>query len=87
MFNFFEEIKKKAGDIDNNLLNDYNIINLSGKLLYVEGHQGVTIVNSEMLAFKIKRGRVVVEGEELFLCELTDNTLTVQGKINKMEIF
>ncbi len=87
MFNFFEEIKKKAGDIDNNLLNDYNIINLSGKLLYVEGHQGVTIVNSEMLAFKIKRGRVVVEGEGLFLCELTDNTLTVQGKINKMEIF
>ncbi len=87
MFNFFEEIKKKAGDIDNNLLNDYNIINLSGKLLYVEGHQGVTIVNSEMLAFKIKRGRVVIEGEGLFLCELTDNTLTVQGKINKMEIF
>lgn len=87
VFNFFDEIKNKAVGIDNNLLNDFNIINLSNKLLYVEGHQGVTIINSEMIAFKVKKGRVVIEGEGLFLCELTDNTLTLQGKINKMEMF
>ena len=87
MFNFFDEIKNKAGRLDNNLLNDFNIINLSGKLLYVEGHLGVTVINQDMIAFKVKKGRVVIEGEDLFLCELTDNTLTLQGKINKMEIF
>lgn len=87
MFNFFNEIKNKASGIDYNLLNEYNIINLSGKLLYVEGHQGVTIISSDMVAFKIKKGRVVVEGKDLVLSELTSNTLLLQGVIIKVEIF
>lgn len=87
MFNFFDEIKNKVTNFDHNLLNDYNIINLSGKLLYVEGHHGVTIISGETVAFKIKKGRVVVEGENLVVNELTDNTLLLQGKINKVEIF
>lgn len=87
MFNFFNEIKNKAVNIDHNLLSDYNIINLSSKILYVEGHLGVTIITKEMVAFKVKRGRVEVSGEDLFLNELTDNTLLLQGKISKMEIF
>lgn len=86
MFNFFDEIKNKV-NLDHNLLNDYNIINISGKLLYVEGHQGVTIITKEMVAFKIKKGRVVVEGQDIILNELTENTLLLQGKITKMEIF
>ena len=87
MFNFFNEIKNKAVNIDHNLLSDYNIINFSSKILYVEGHLGVTIITKEMVAFKVKRGRVEVSGEDLFLNELTDNTLLLQGKISKMEIF
>lgn len=86
VFNFFDEIKSKV-NLDHNLLNDYNIINISGKLLYVEGHQGVTIITKEMVAFKIKKGRVVVEGQNMILNELTENTLLLQGKIIKMEIF
>ncbi len=87
MFNFFDELKNKISKVDNNFLNDYNLINISGKLLYVEGHLGVTIISNEMLAFKVKKGRIVVEGEELVLSELTENTLLLQGKIMKMEIF
>ncbi len=86
VFNFFDEIKSKV-NLDHNLLNDYNIINISGKLLYVEGHQGVTIITKEMVAFKVKKGRVVVEGQDMILNELTENTLLLQGKIIKMEIF
>ena len=86
VFNFFDEIKSKV-NLDHNLLNDYNIINISGKLLYVEGHQGVTIITKEMVAFKVKKGRVVVEGHDMILNELTENTLLLQGKITKMEIF
>lgn len=87
MFNFFDEIKSKIGNCDYNLYNDYNLVNISGKLLYAEGHQGLTILSSDMIAFKIKKGRVVVEGEGLILKELTDNTLLIQGKIIKTEIF
>ena len=87
MFNFFNEIKNKIGEIDSDLYNNYNIINVSGKLLYVEGHKGVTIISPDMISFKIKSGRVVVDGKKMFLKEITDNTLLIQGDINKMEIF
>ena len=87
VFNFFDEIKNKITGIDHNFLNDYNIVNISGKILYVEGHQGLTIITSSQLAFKIKKGRVVIDGENFVLNELTDNTILLYGKINKVEIF
>ena len=87
MFNFFNEIKDK-GQLNNpEFLNSYNIVNMSGKLLYVEGHSGVTVISKDLIAFKIKKGRVVVEGNEFIVKELTENTLLVQGEIKKTEIF
>lgn len=86
MFNFFKEISEKI-DFDHDLINEFNIVNMSGKALYVEGHKGVTSISSEMVAFKIKRGRVVIEGDKLTLKELSQNTILLQGKIKKVEIF
>ena len=87
MFNFFNEIKNK-GQLNNpEFLNDYNIVNMSGKLLYVEGHKGVTVISKEVIAFKVKKERVVVEGKDFIVKELTENTLLVQGEIKKTEIF
>ena len=85
MFNFFDEIKRKAKEED--LLNSFNMVNLSGRLLYVEGHQGITVLTSNNITFKVKKGRVVVEGENLKLNELTQNTIFIEGNIKKMEIF
>ena len=84
MFNFFNEIKKKSSI---ELLNEFNMIDVSGKLLYVEGHMGLTVMTQTMIAFKIKNGRVVVEGKDLFLSELTDNTMLIKGEILKTEKF
>lgn len=84
MFNFFDEIKKKG---DKGILNEFNLVNMSGKMLYVEGHLGLTVMTEEMIAFKIKNGRIVVEGANLFLSELTDNTMVIKGKIVKTEQF
>lgn len=87
MFNFFNEIKDK-GQLNNpEFLNSYNIVNMSGKLLYVEGHCGVTVISKDLIVFKIKKGRVVVEGNDFIVKELTENTLLVQGEIKKTEIF
>lgn len=84
MFNFFEELKKKG---DGQLLCDYNIVDISGKMIYVEGHLGLTVMTDKMIAFKIKSGRMVIEGNGLFLSELTDNTMLIKGDIVKMEKF
>ena len=87
MFNFLDEIKNNLKKIDQKYLNNYNLINISGKILYVEGHFGLTILSKNIVAFKIKKGRVVVEGENLFLSELTFNTLKIEGNIKKVEEF
>lgn len=87
VFNFFDEIKRKMSEIDYNLINSYNIVNMSGKLLYVEGHCGLTIITDEMVAFKVKDGRFVIEGKDFYIKELTENTLLLQGSIIKVEKF
>lgn len=87
MFNFFEEIKKGVNGLQPNLLNSYNIINISGKILYIEGHTGLTTLSKEMISFKIKNGRIVVEGKNMILQELTDNTMKIVGEIVKVEAF
>lgn len=87
MFNFFDEIKKGIANVEPDLLNSYNIVNISGKILYVEGHKGLTTLSKELVAFKVKRGRIVVEGKNMYLNELTENTMKIVGEIVKVEVF
>lgn len=86
MFNFFDEIKKSISKIEPQVLSNYNIINISGKILYVEGHLGLTLLSKESIVFKVKKGRAIVEGEELALAELTDTTIKIVGTIKKVEV-
>ncbi len=85
MFNFFGEIKKNIKNIDG--LDAYNIINISNKLVYAEGHKGLVTLSKELVAFKVKNGRVLIEGKDMFLLELTENTIKISGTIKKMELF
>ena len=85
MFNFFEEIKSKTKN--QNMLDTFQIINMSNKILYAEGHKGLVSLSKELISFKVKGGRIVVEGEEMFLMELTENTIKISGKIKKVESF
>lgn len=87
MFNFFDEIKKNVKGYDPQLLSSYHLVNISGHILYVEGHLGLTTLSKELVAFKVKRGRIVVEGKNLVLAELTENTLKIVGEIGKVEVF
>ncbi len=86
MFNFFDEIKKSISKIQPQVLSNYNIINISGKILYIEGHLGLTLLSKETITFKVKKGRAIVEGEDLTLAELTDTTMKIVGTIKKVEV-
>lgn len=83
MFNFLEEIKENLKDSTG--LDSFNLINLSGKLLYVEGHLGLVTLSKEIISFKVKKAIIVVEGENLILAELSNNTIKICGKIKKVE--
>ncbi len=81
MFNFFNEIK---GNLKNNF-DSFNIINISGHLLYVEGHLGLVTLSKELISFKVKGAVVMVEGSEMILAELNENTIKITGNIKKVE--
>ncbi len=81
MFNFFNEIK---GNLKSNF-DSFNIINISGRLLYVEGHLGLVTLSKELISFKVKGGVVMVEGSEMILAELNENTIKITGIIKKVE--
>ncbi len=85
MFNFFEELKKNIKEL--NKLDNFNIINLSNKIIYAEGHRGLVTLSKDVIVFKVKGGRVVVEGSDMFLVELTENTIKISGNIKKLESF
>ncbi|MBQ8844977.1 MAG: YabP/YqfC family sporulation protein [Clostridia bacterium] len=87
MFNFFNEIKSDLKYLKKITLDSYNIINISGSILYIEGHIGITSLSKEIIVFKVKGGRIVVEGENLIISELTDNTIKIVGKIKLVETF
>lgn len=83
MFNFFDELKKIIKN--EKFIEKYNIVNMSGKILYVEGHTGICQLSKEIISFKFKGGVIIVEGKDLILNELMDKTLKITGEIKKIE--
>ncbi len=85
MFNFFAEIKDNLKNPKGLEFEGFNLINMSGHLLYVEGHLGLVTLSKELVSFKVKGGVVMVEGSEMILAELSENTIKICGKIKKVE--
>lgn len=87
MFNFFGEIKEGIKVSKEKLVDNFQMINIAGSLLYVEGQGGLLTLSKEQISFKIKGGVIVVDGENMILNELSDNTIKICGKIKKVEQF
>jgi len=85
MFNFFDEIKSCVKKIDFN--HQYNIVNVSGKIVYVEGHKGLDLLSKNLICLKLKKGRIKIEGKDFVLRELYDDCIKISGKIEKIEVF
>lgn len=85
MFNFFGEVKNNIKNSNNLDFNAFNIINISGNLLYVEGHYGLLTLSKDLISFKVKKGVIIVEGQDMLLAELNENTLKITGRIKKVE--
>ena len=83
MFNFFNEIKSSLKKVEK--LDNFHLINISNRMLYVEGHRGLLTLTKELVSFKIRGGVIMVEGDGLYLLELTENTIKISGTIKKME--
>ncbi len=84
MFNFFSEIKKelKLPSLDSN----YQMVNINGNILYVEGHKGLINLSDELIMFKTKNKIISVSGKDLKLKILSSTTLSIMGEIESVEV-
>lgn len=85
MFNFLKEIKNGFKYSENFDFDSFNLINISGQILYVEGHLGLVTLSKELVSFKVKKAVIVVEGKDMILSELNENTIKICGIIKKVE--
>lgn len=84
MFNFFSELIADYGlEIDG--VSSFNIINMSNKLVYIEGQKGVVKISSESMSIRIKGGLVEVLGQNLKLKKISGSTVCIVGKIESIE--
>ena len=84
MFNFFSELVADFGlEIDK--LNSFNIVNMSNKLVYIEGQKGVVKIGSVSMSIRVKGGVIVVFGQNLKLKKITGTTVCIVGKIEGIE--
>ena len=84
MFNFFSELVADFG-IEVDKANSFNIVNMSNKLVYIEGQKGVVKIGSESMSIRVKGGVVVVFGQNLKLKKITGTTVCIVGKIEGIE--
>ncbi len=84
MFNFFSEIKKelKLPDIDGG----YDLVNINGKAVYIEGHKGLISISSETIQFKVKDKIIIVSGKDLKLKILSSVTSSIAGEIENISV-
>ena len=84
MFNFFNEIKSKF-DKTMQDINEYRIINISNKLIYIEGQKGIITISDTLINFKVYHDVITVLGSNLKVKECTSDTLAICGDIIKVE--
>lgn len=86
MFNFFNELISDYG-LETSLLNSFNIVNMSNKLVYIEGHKGVISISKENISIRVKKGVLCVVGQNLQIKRISYTTVVVIGEIKEIESY
>ncbi len=86
MFNFFNELISDYG-LETSLINSFNIINMSNKLVYIEGHKGVVSISSENISVRVKKGVLCIVGKNLQIKRISHTTLVIIGQIKEIESY
>ena len=84
MFNFFDSLKQKYKILTNKITPEQCVM-LGDYLLYVEGFSGIITFSETAIVFRVKSGVISVFGAELGIAEMSNNTITINGKIRQVE--
>lgn len=84
MFNFFEEIKKdlKLPKFDG----EFTFVNINGKAIYIEGQKGLLHLSEEKIMVRVNKKILIINGKNLKIKEMTKETISLTGEIEKTEV-
>lgn len=62
-------------------LKEYRYINIGGKMVYVEGHNGISTLSKEEISFKLRKKNCTIKGSDLYIKYYDNCTALVCGSI------
>jgi sporulation protein YqfC len=71
----------------NNISDNYRYYNLGGKAVYVENFKKITTFSSSEIVLKLKLGFIKIFGDNLFIKELNNGSMLVEGTIKGVEVY
>lgn len=84
MFNFFLELKNKCNELKGKI-SPYQLVMVGDSVLYVEGKIVLMTLAKDSIVFKVEGGVIIVNGKNLTLKDISENTITITGKICSWE--
>ncbi len=84
MFNFFNELTSSL-NLEFDAVGSFNLVNISNKIVYIEGQKQILKISSEQIIVKVKNGEISITGQDLVIKRITNTTLTIIGKIKQIE--
>lgn len=76
------EIEKFMSDLGGSI--NYKIINLGGKMVYIEGIKSVISLDETQMDFQLNRTMLSIVGRGLQIKYLDKTTCTIKGEINSV---
>lgn len=80
---FINELTKITGLPFNEAYNDYKIINIGGKTIYVQNYIKLLVYNTENIVLKVKNNELNICGNNLKITELGLKDIIINGNIYK----
>ena len=62
-------------------LKEYRYINIGGKMVYVEGQNGILTLSRDEISFKLRKKTCTIKGSDLYIKYYDNSTAVVCGSI------
>lgn len=81
MENFIQEIIQVCKLPFNELIQDYKIIQLGNRAIYISNFKKVIDYSIEKIVLKLKKGVLEVIGRDLYICQINSGEIIIKGCI------
>jgi sporulation protein YqfC len=85
MFHFLNEINEQLELPITSVLSSYEVVNLGGKVVYVQGYKDILNFEKEHIVLKLKEGELHIKGQNLNIRDLNVNSILIEGTIRLIE--